>query len=102
MERDKDPISVGHKIRELLLGLGETMYDKYSHSYSNNELRAQALEAAGFCWKAKGELRPGCCCEWTPPWHGAGPDDSLSERVCECICHTEDNVTFTIACNCCG
>lgn len=58
-----DPKEVGAQIRALLFSLGPVYVD--CSSYSADEARRKALEYAGICWLAPGEMAPQCCCEWS-------------------------------------
>ena len=60
---------VGAQIRELLLSLKDTG----ASGYALDQLRAEALQHAGFCWIAPGEMAPQCCCEWDPETNPSGP-----------------------------
>src|ERR1700674_2892280 len=57
----QDARAVGQQIRELLLALRHP-----NGGYSTDQLRAEALQYAGFCWLAPGELAPECACDWDP------------------------------------
>jgi len=67
------PEAVGAEIRRLLLSLRHPehigMREGWNH-HGTDELRKLALDYAGVCWKAPGELAPGCSCSW-PPTHVA-------------------------------
>lgn len=62
------PDEVGQEIRRLLLSLRSPEHGPgpYVQNYATDELRRRALEVAGICWLAPGEMVPGCCCEWSP------------------------------------
>lgn len=99
------PNEVGTEIRRLLMSLhapGHTLDDERAGhmSYSTDELRRQALDRAGICWLAPGEMAPGCCCPWTPE-ETTGPRLRLEEDreetrrlwADECILRDFRNVT---------
>ncbi len=58
----------GDQIRSLLLALRAPGHSESEEragtcSYATNDLRGAALERAGICFKAPGEMRPQCGCE---------------------------------------
>lgn len=55
------PAEIGAQIRELLLTLHADR-----GGYDTAEQRRDALDHAGFCWCAPGEMAPGCGCAWSP------------------------------------
>jgi hypothetical protein len=67
----KTPAQVGAEIRKLLFELyapGHTADQERAgaFNYDTDTLRREALDAAGICWKAPGEMAPGCGCPWVP------------------------------------
>lgn len=99
------PDEVGREIRRLLMSLhapGHTLEDERAGhmNYGTDDLRRQALDHAGICWLAPGEMAPGCACEWSPE-QPEGPRLQLEERFAEnkalwadeCILRTFRNVT---------
>ncbi len=64
------PVEGGKEIRRLLMALhasGHTLDDECAGvlNYSTDELRRQALDRAGICRLAPGEMAPACCCPWS-------------------------------------
>jgi hypothetical protein len=51
---------VGAQIRALLMSLTAP-----EGGHSTETLRKIALQHAGFCWLAPGEMAPACCCPWS-------------------------------------
>ena len=45
----------GHSLQQEVWGL---------HNHGTDALRKLALDVAGICWKAPGEMAPGCGCPW--------------------------------------
>lgn len=74
-----DSKEVGAQIRALLLSLRDPNHPK-GESYATDELRREALDYAGFCWLAPGEMAPGCCCDWDLD-HPDGPRKRMQERI---------------------
>lgn len=79
------PDEVGAEIRRLLMSLhapGHTLDDERAGhlNYATDELRMQALDRAGICWLAPGEMAPACCCDWSPE-KPEGPRLRLEERM---------------------
>lgn len=69
----KDPKVVGAEIRKLLLGLRDPAHpvdDGPWQHHGTDRLRREALEYAGICWLAPGEMAPACACPWDDG-HGA-------------------------------
>jgi len=69
--RPLTPSEAGQEIRRLLMSLhapGHTLDDERAGrlNYATDELRQQALDRAGICWPAPGEMAPACCCPWSP------------------------------------
>lgn len=60
------PDETGREIRRLLLALRAPEHGPDSSNYVTDDLRRRALEVAGICWLAPGEMAPMCCCEWSP------------------------------------
>lgn len=61
------PEAVGAEIRRLLLALRATGHtgeeERVGHLHHGTDaMRAEALDRAGICWKAPGELAPACTC----------------------------------------
>lgn len=77
-----DPKQVGAEIRALLLSLHAPDHPKGSawQSHATDELRRQALDYAGFCWLAPGEMAPECFCDWDLE-HPEGPRKRMQERI---------------------
>jgi hypothetical protein len=77
-----DPKAVGAEIRRLLLSLRSPDHAPESgwQSYSTDALRREALDHAGFCWLAPGEMAPGCCCPWSVD-EPQGPRVVLERRL---------------------
>lgn len=83
--RPPTPDEVGREIRRLLTLLhapGHTLEDEFAGrmNYDTDELRRQALDRAGICWLAPGEMAPGCACPWSPE-APEGPRLALEERM---------------------
>lgn len=81
----QDPKFVGAQIRALLLSLSAPDHteEEEAHGISNHstdELRREALDHAGICWLAPGEMAPSCACEWSPERPG-GPREALRLRL---------------------
>lgn len=75
----------GREIRRLLLSLRAPEHSpdsEYACSYATDELRRRALEVAGICWLAPGEMAPTCCCDWSPE-RPEGPRLRLEEDQAE-------------------
>ena len=71
MDYGTDFQAAGDEIRRILLSLhapGHTKADEHIgwNSYSTDDLRKKALDAAGICWKAPGEMAPACGCPHPP------------------------------------
>jgi hypothetical protein len=60
-----EPKDVGARIREMLLALRKQAGEEPGPwiSHAADEACRIALEGAGFCWRARGEMRPWCGCE---------------------------------------
>jgi hypothetical protein len=62
--------AVGARIRDMLFSLVSDGHSREEdlrgvHSHATDELRRTALDHAGFCWVAPGEMAPSCGCSWT-------------------------------------
>jgi hypothetical protein len=77
-----DPKSVGRQIRTLLLSLKAATDPGVSpwQSHSTDALRRAALDYAGICWLAPGEMAPACCCAWSDDAPD-GPRRELEARL---------------------
>ncbi len=80
---------VGRQIRDLLLSLRAHGHEPGGiwQNYSTDQLRAEALQHAGFCWLTPGEMAPECVCDWHPDTNPAGPMLQAMVRM-----HGEDRV----------
>lgn len=74
------PQSVGAQIRALLLSLKDPNQKAGWGSYATDDLRREALDYAGICWLAPGEMAPGCCCDWSVE-KPQGPRERLVFRL---------------------
>lgn len=83
------PAGVGARIREMLFSLREPSHTEHSedegwNSYGTDALRREALDRAGFCWLAPGEMAPQCACKWSLE-HPSGPRETLAaNRLSDC------------------
>lgn len=62
--------AIGTRIRDMLFSLVSDGHSREEdlrgvHSHATDELRRTALDHAGFCWVAPGEMAPSCGCSWT-------------------------------------
>lgn len=76
------PKLIGVQIRALLLSLRDPNHKGGTgwQSYATDDLRREALDYAGICWLAPGEMAPGCCCDWSLE-KPEGPRLRLLERL---------------------
>lgn len=60
------PDAAGLEIRRLLLALRAPEHGSEGDlHHGTDSLRRRALEVAGICWRAPGEMAPKCGCAWS-------------------------------------